>query len=86
MCRPGDDEKYEDELLTQMNRRTVMSVPELLNQSAGSVLKIDVTRLSISSSNIRQLLLEGKSPRFLLPDPVLEYIGLNSLYRANLPE
>ncbi|MBW1710460.1 MAG: nicotinate-nucleotide adenylyltransferase [Deltaproteobacteria bacterium] len=41
----------------------------------------DVTRLEISSTNIRARLLQGESIRFLVPDPVREYIEKNGLYQ-----
>jgi nicotinic acid mononucleotide adenylyltransferase len=30
---------------------------------------------------IRRALADGESPRYLLPDPVLDYIRANNLYR-----
>lgn len=38
------------------------------------------TILPISSSDIRRRISEGRTVRFLLPDPVLEYIKANKLY------
>jgi nicotinate-nucleotide adenylyltransferase len=37
--------------------------------------------LAISSTEIRELLHYGKSARYLLPEPVLDYIESNRLYR-----
>jgi nicotinate-nucleotide adenylyltransferase len=39
-----------------------------------------VTLLAIASRDIRKSVVEGKSPRYLVPDPVLEYIVTNRLY------
>ena len=56
--------------------------PESLSESPhGSVWEVEVTQLAISSSSIRELVRAGRSPRFLLPEPVLEYIGKEGLYR-----
>ncbi len=40
------------------------------------------TKLEISGRMIRKILSEGRSVKYLLPDPVLEYIEQNNLYRA----
>lgn len=55
----------------------------LAAQPAGLVLPFDMTPLGISASLIRDLLAHGSSARYLLPDPVLDYIGLHHLYRRN---
>lgn len=47
---------------------------------AGAVLPFDMTPLAISASLIRDLVHSGSSPRYLLPDPVLDYIALHKLY------
>jgi nicotinate-nucleotide adenylyltransferase len=39
------------------------------------------TQLDISSSTIRQLLAQGRSPRYLLPDVVIDYIHEHKLYQ-----
>jgi nicotinate-nucleotide adenylyltransferase len=43
-------------------------------------IKIDAEILDISSSRIRKLIKEGKSVKYLVPEPVLEYIKINKLY------
>ena len=56
--------------------------PTVLHQSpAGRVVPFDMTPLAISASLIRDLIHGGHSARYLLPDPVLDYIGLHHLYR-----
>jgi nicotinate-nucleotide adenylyltransferase len=42
---------------------------------------VRVTQLDISATAIRDLLARGLSPRFLLPDAVLERIRERGLYR-----
>lgn len=55
--------------------------PALLRgRSAGFVIPFDMTPLAISASLIRDLVRTGTSPRYLLPDSVLDYIGLHHLY------
>ncbi|PKO54567.1 MAG: nicotinic acid mononucleotide adenylyltransferase, partial [Betaproteobacteria bacterium HGW-Betaproteobacteria-21] len=49
--------------------------PALLRgRSAGLVIPFDMTPLAISASLIRDLVRSGTSPRYLLPDSVLDYI------------
>jgi nicotinate-nucleotide adenylyltransferase len=48
---------------------------------AGRVLFCPVTALDISASRIRALLAAGKSPRYLLPGAVLDYIQATNLYQ-----
>ena len=56
----------------------------VLRQSpAGRIVPFDMTPLAISASLIRDLIRAGHSARYLLPDPVLDYIGLHHLYCKN---
>lgn len=48
---------------------------------AGRIVPFDMTPLAISASLIRDLIRGGHSARYLLPDSVLDYIGLHHLYR-----
>jgi nicotinate-nucleotide adenylyltransferase len=47
---------------------------------AGSIVRFSMSALDISASAIRDLLAQGRRPRYLLPDAVLDYIGSNRLY------
>jgi nicotinate-nucleotide adenylyltransferase len=47
---------------------------------AGGIVTQAIAALDISASMIRDSLTRGVSPRYLLPDPVLDYIGRNNLY------
>jgi nicotinate-nucleotide adenylyltransferase len=47
---------------------------------AGGIVVIPFTALDISATAIRGLVGSGGSPRYLLPDPVLDYIRSEALY------
>ena len=47
---------------------------------AGGVVVVPFTALDISATALRDLLQTGRSPRYLLPAPVLDYIRSNNLY------
>jgi len=47
---------------------------------AGGIVTQAIAALDISASMIRDSLARGVSPRYLLPDPVLDYIRHNTLY------
>ena len=53
----------------------------LAEQPAGGILLQELRPLDISSTEIRELLSVGRSARYLLPEPVLEYIEAHGLYR-----
>ena len=48
--------------------------------SAGCVVRFAMSQLAISASAVRELLAQGKSARYLLPEVVLDYIDSNRLY------
>jgi nicotinate-nucleotide adenylyltransferase len=50
---------------------------------AGCITTFAMTPLAISASQARQILAEGRSPRYLLPPSVIDYIELYHLYRSN---
>lgn len=65
-----------------MNRMTG-NPATLREKPAGSVFRVDITALDISSSKIRGYLRSAGSPRYLLPDAVLGYIQEKGLYKAH---
>jgi nicotinate-nucleotide adenylyltransferase len=71
-----------DSALRQLLAERLAADPRALHQSpAGRIYRQPVTQLDISATRIRGLLARGESPRFLLPDPVLEIIREQNLYR-----
>lgn len=55
----------------------------IVNGKSGVIESCDVTQLAISATDVRRRIAQDMSVRFLLPEPVLEYIGRNSLYRKS---
>lgn len=47
---------------------------------AGGITVVPFTALDISATGIREMLRSGASPRYLLPDAVLDYIRSHELY------
>jgi nicotinate-nucleotide adenylyltransferase len=68
------------ELLDELNRRLVNEPEALRDAPSGAILVHPVTALDISATQIRRDLAAGRSPRYLLPDAVLDYIQTNGLY------
>lgn len=59
------------------------SLAAVLGTPCGRVLMHELTPLSISATQIRQLVARGLSPRYLCPDPVWHYIQQHRLYGLN---
>lgn len=53
---------------------------QLSEAAAGAIVPMQFTPLAIAASDIRTLVATGRSPRFLLPDPVWDYIRQQGLY------
>lgn len=80
MRRPGSRHVYSGELFKVLQPRMTED-PGLLGRGpAGCVLPLEVTQLEISSTRIRRIIAGGRSPRFLLPETVNEYIARHGLY------
>ncbi|MCB1717688.1 MAG: nicotinate-nucleotide adenylyltransferase [Candidatus Competibacteraceae bacterium] len=78
--RPGSIPAMPPALCAELNGRTITD-PALLHQScAGRVFAWQATQLDISATRIRALLAAGRSPRYLLPEVVLDYIKQYGLY------
>lgn len=69
-----------DPLRTLLATRRCEQAAEIAEKPAGRVFLHTITQLDISASQIRDRALRGKSLRYLLPDPVIDYIHENHLY------
>ncbi|MGB0514072.1 MAG: nicotinate-nicotinamide nucleotide adenylyltransferase, partial [Wenzhouxiangellaceae bacterium] len=83
MTRPDAPPEYSDTLHDHLQGRFVDQTEALMDQPAGRVCNVDVTRLAISSTDIRNQLANHRNPRFLLPSTVLAYITKHGLYRGD---
>lgn len=68
------------ELASEFQRRTPAAEQILKSRPGGAITTFAMTQLAISATQIRKLLANGLSPRYLLPDAVLDYIRAHSLY------
>lgn len=55
---------------------------DLAGAPAGRIVTFAITALEISATAIRERLAQGRSARYLVPDPVLDYIDSHQLYRT----
>jgi nicotinate-nucleotide adenylyltransferase len=69
-----------DPLRPLLSTRRCEQAAEIAEKPAGRVFLHTITQLDISASQIRDRALRGKSLRYLLPDPVIDYINENHLY------
>jgi nicotinate-nucleotide adenylyltransferase len=81
MQRPGALTPRDPWLRDQVVQRRVDDPATLRQCAAGHIYFATVTQLDISATRIRRLLGSGESPRYLLPDSVLELALRNGLYR-----
>lgn len=80
-CRPIPGPDWAAPLEDEWRRRFTGDRSELGASRAGRIVLSSHTLLDISASAIRGQLAAGASPRYLLPDAVLDYIQSQHLYR-----
>lgn len=81
VTRPGWQLPGEGDVAELLNARRGEQ-HHLRERASGRIVVREQTLLPISATRIRQLIARGQSPRFLLPDAVLEYIEDKRLYRT----
>ena len=80
MQRPGAPTVRDQALRDEIGRRRVDDPGALRQAPAGRIYFQTVTQLDISSTRIRRMFAAGRSPRFLLPDAVLELLDREQCY------
>jgi len=82
MTRPGAAVEYGGELAAVIGPRQAGRAGDAGWQGpAGTVRHFQVRQLEIASTDIRRQVRDGVSPRFLLPQSVIDYIAAAGLYR-----
>lgn len=82
MDRPGPAPAFPPPLQAQVDARRTGLDGDWRSRGAGCVLFLDVTALEISATAVRGQLAAGLSPRYLLPDAVLQEIQRCGWYRG----
>ncbi len=80
MHRPGATAFQAPAVQTLLRRHRTSDPARLKDQAAGVIFFHPVTQLEISATAIRAMLARGESPRFLLPEKVLDFIREQGLY------
>jgi nicotinate-nucleotide adenylyltransferase len=70
-----------EELASAWRLRLQRDPVALSRHPAGSIVRFPMTQLAVSATHIRALLAAGATPRYLLPDSVLDYIRTHHLYQ-----
>ncbi|WP_295578124.1 nicotinate-nucleotide adenylyltransferase [uncultured Lamprocystis sp.] len=83
MHRPGVGRIVEPRLQTLCAEHRCAGPHALRDRPAGSILFQEVTQVAIASTRIRELMRQGLSPRYLVPDPVLGILREAGLYRES---
>lgn len=82
MQRPGSRWPQRGVMAGWVKQARVDEPQALRSRPAGCIIGVPVTQLAISSTQIRGLLAAGRSPRYLLPDVVLERIRQENWYAS----
>ncbi|MEH6648542.1 MAG: nicotinate-nucleotide adenylyltransferase [Motiliproteus sp.] len=80
VSRPGWHLTGDHPLADWVDQHRVENFERIQNSAAGGVYIQQLPGLDISATAIRQLIEGGSSPRYLLPDPVFDWIKQNHLY------
>ena len=80
--RPGKVSPMPAELIAELSDRIVTDPTQLQQQCSGRVFAWQATQLDISATRIRTLIGAGRSPRYLLPEVVFDYIQHHGLYQG----
>jgi nicotinate-nucleotide adenylyltransferase len=80
IARPGWQLPGSGVVADWLRAHRIDSPSQLRQRASGGILVEELRPLAISSTEIRSLLAAGRSPRYLLPQAVLDYIAANRLY------
>ena len=77
MERPGERPAQSPALARWVAARAAADIGQA---PCGGSLSLQLTQLAISATHIRELLAQGRSPRYLLPEAVLDHIREHRIY------
>lgn len=80
MTRPGESPVYRSELAQKIEQRRVTDNQTMLTSTAGQVLALNVPAIDVCATTIKTMIGLGRSPKGMLPGPVLDYICAQGLY------
>lgn len=75
-------EALPSELETLLKDHYTENLADLSTENAGLITMRQITAQDISATNIRNLLAQGQSVRYMLPNDVVEYIAQHQLYQT----
>ena len=81
IARPGWDLPESGTVADWLGSHRLAGRQAMQQQPAGGIVIEELRPLAISSTEIRDLLRRGQSARYLLPEPVLDYIQTHTLYK-----
>jgi nicotinate-nucleotide adenylyltransferase len=81
MRRPGASEALDPALKSFCSGRIRNRAGDLAETPAGRILFQEVTQIDVSATRVREMVRQGLSPRWLLPDAVISIIAREGLYR-----
>lgn len=80
VSRPGYHFHPEGAVSELTRKHRIGKLETLSQRPCGGVMIHELTPLGISATQIRALIAQGQSPRYLMPDRVWHYIQRNKLY------
>lgn len=80
--RPGWDLDGQ-EVLTLLGKNGLDEPGKLMAEPSGYATRLRLTQFDLSSTNIRALIRQNKSVRYLIPDAVAQFIEENRIYRSS---
>lgn len=81
--RPSSQLPSDGEVAEFYERYAIADLDELPEHRSGKVGFCQMPQLDISSTYIREQINQGFSPRFLLPDAIIDYMNQHGLYGLN---
>jgi nicotinate-nucleotide adenylyltransferase len=83
LTRPAQIPAMPDALAAEVAARKTENIADLCDSTGGRVLDMVVSALGISATRIRALLAEGRAPRWLVPQALIDEGALLAPYRQS---